>query len=188
MAKSPEEMAKAMIANMKEKTGKTLPQWVALAKKAGEAKHGGIVKLLKTEHGMTHGFANLVAHETLKSAAGSAASPDDLVAAQYSGAKAALRPIYDALIKVVGALGTDVGIAPKKAYVSLRRSKQFALIQPSTRTRVDLGHNLRSVKAAGKLERSGSFNAMVSHRVRLESPQDVNKDVKAWLKQAYSEA
>jgi hypothetical protein len=188
MAQSPDEMAKTMIANMKEKTGKTLPQWVGLAKKCGEAKHGGIVRFLKAEHGMTHGFANLVAHKTLKSDAGSAASAGDLVAAQYSGAKAELRPIYDALIRVVGALGKDVEISPKKAYVSLRRSKQFALIQPSTKTRVDLGLNLKSVKTVGKLEKSGSFNSMVSHRVRLESPSDVNKDVKAWLKQAYSVA
>ena len=188
MAKSPEDLAKSMIANMREKTGKTLPQWVALAKRSGETRHGGIVKFLKTEHGMTHGFANLVAHKTLKSDAGSAASTDDLVASQYSGAKTELRPIYDALIKAVGALGKDVEIAPKKAYVSLRRSRQFALIQPSTKTRVDLGLNLKSAEAAGRLERSGSFNTMVSHRVRLESPKDVNKDVKAWLKQAYSEA
>ena len=78
MAQSPDEMAKSMIANMKEKTGKTLPQWVGLAKKCGEAKHGGIVRFLKTEHGMTHGFANLVAHKTLKSDAGSARSVQKL--------------------------------------------------------------------------------------------------------------
>ena len=137
---------------------------------------------------MTHGFANLVAHKTLKSDAGSSGSTDDLVASQYSGAKAELKPVYDALVKAVGALGKDVEIAPKKTYVSLRRSKQFALIQPSTKTRVDLGLNLKSAKATGKLEASGSFNSMVSHRVRLESPKDVTKDVKAWLKKAYSEA
>ena len=72
MAKSPEEMADAMIANMKEKTGKTLEQWIAVAKKSGEEKHGQVVKFLKTEHGMTHGFANLIAHKHLKSDAGSA--------------------------------------------------------------------------------------------------------------------
>ncbi len=188
MAQSPDEMAKSMIANMKEKTGKTLPQWVGLAKKCGEAKHGGIVRFLKTEHGMTHGFANLVAHKTLKSDAGSAASAGDLVAAQYSGAKAELRPIYDALIRVVGALGKDVEISPKKAYVSLRRSKQFALIQPSTKTRVDLGLNLKSVKTVGKLEKSGSFNAMVSHRVRVTEESGVDKELVGWLKKAYGQS
>ncbi|MEO1240999.1 MAG: DUF4287 domain-containing protein [Pseudomonadota bacterium] len=186
MAQSPEEMAAAMIANMKEKTGKTLTQWIAIAKKSGEEKHGAVVRRLKAEHGMTHGFANLVAHKYLKSDTGSA--DGDLVGAQYAGSKADLKPIYDALIKAAGALGKDVEVAPKKTYVSLRRNKQFAIIQPSTKTRVDLGLNLKDETAAERLEKSGSFNAMVSHRVRLEKPGDVDKDVKAWLKKAYSQA
>jgi hypothetical protein len=189
MAKSPEEMAAAMIANLKTNTGKTLEQWIAIAKKSGQEKHGGVVKFLKTEHAMTHGFANLVAHKYLKSDAGSAEGGDGaLIDAQYAGQKAELKPIYDALIKAASALGKDVEIAPKKTYVSIRRNKQFALIQPSTKTRVDLGLNMKSEPAKGRLEKSGSFNAMVSHRVKLEKPGDVDKDVKAWLKKAYSEA
>ncbi|WP_425409502.1 DUF4287 domain-containing protein [Hyphococcus sp.] len=189
MAQSPEEMANAMIANMKEKTGKTLEQWITIAKKSGEEKHGGVVKYLKSQHGLTHGFANLVAHKYLKSDAASAKGGDaGLVEAQYAGPKAELKPIYDALIKVATALGNEVEIAPKKTYVSLRRNKQFALIQPSTKTRVDLGVNLKDEPAKGRLEKSGSFNAMVSHRIRLEKPGDVDKDVKAWLKKAYAQA
>ena len=187
MAKSPDELANTMIANLKEKTGKSLEQWIAIAKRSGGVKHGEIVKTLKTEHGMTHGFANLVAHKTLKSDAGSIGDTTDLVAAQYAGAKAELKPIYDALIKAAKSCGA-VEIAPKKAYVSLRRSKQFAIIQPSTKTRVDLGLKLKSEPAKGRLEKSGSFNAMVSHRVRLEKTTDVDKDVKAWIKKAWSEA
>ncbi|MGA9574695.1 MAG: DUF4287 domain-containing protein [Lysobacterales bacterium] len=187
MTKSPEELANTMIANMKEKTGKTLEQWIAIANKSGQEKHGAIVKHLKTEHGMTHGFANLVAHKTLLSDAGSAAD-SDLVAAQYSAPKADLKPIYDAVIKVVTGFGKDVEISPKKSYVSLRRNKQFAIVQPSTKTRVDLGINLKGEPATGRLELSGSFNAMVSHRIRLSKPDDVDKAVKNWLKQAYSKA
>ncbi|MGB5246293.1 MAG: DUF4287 domain-containing protein [Woeseia sp.] len=187
MSKSPEDMANAMIANFKSKTGKTLEQWIAIAKKSAAGKHGEIVKMLKADHGMTHGFANLVAHKTLKSDAGSVADTADLVAAQYDGAKAGLRPVYDALIKAANACG-KLEIAPKKAYVSLRRSKQFAIIQPSTKTRVDLGLNLKGEPAQGRLEKSGSFNAMVTHRVRLEKAADVDKDVKAWLKKAWTAA
>lgn len=188
MAQSPEEAAAAMIANMNEKTGKTLDQWLALAKKSGSQKHGQVVSHLKSEHGLTHGYANLVAHKFLKSDAGSAEGGGDaLVAAQYAGDKAVLQPIYDAVIKAVSAFGKDVEIAPKKTYVSLRRNKQFALIQPSTKTRVDLGVNLKDEPAAGRLEKSGSFNAMVSHRVKLEKPGDVDAAVKAWLKKAYAQ-
>lgn len=187
MPKSPEEMANAMIANMKEKTGKTLEQWIAIASRSGRAKHGELVKMLKSDHGMTHGFANLVAHKTLKSDAGSVADSSDLVAAQYSGAKADLKPIYDAIIAAAKKCG-EIEISPKKSYVSLRRSKQFAIVQPSTRTRVDLGLNLKGESATARLEESGSFNSMVSHRVRLQRPADVDKDIQAWLKKAWTAA
>ena len=192
MAKSPDEMAASMIANMPEKTGKSLDAWLKIANKAmkanGLAKHGEIVKHLKAEHGLTHGYANLVAHKALASDAGSAASTDDLVEAQYAGPKAHLRPIYDALLKAVGKFGKDVEISPKKAYVSIRRSKQFAIVQPSTKDRVDVGINLKGREPAGRLEKSGSFNSMVSHRVRIENPKQVDKELIGWLKDAYAEA
>jgi hypothetical protein len=176
-----------MEANIAEKTGRPVAEWIGVVKKSGLQKHGEILKFLKTDHGFTHGYANLVAHQALKS---SAAHQDeaDLVAAQYAGPKADLKPIYDKLIKAAKALGADLEIAPKKTYVSLRRKKQFALIQPSTRTRVDLGINLKGKEPTGRLEASGSFNAMVSHRVRLESAGDVDADVKRWLEEAYGAA
>ena len=187
MAKSPDEMAASMIANCKEKTGKTLDQWLKITKKASLAKHGEIVKMLKADHGVTHGFANLIAHKTLESDAGSF-DEAELVTAQYSGPKEHLKPIYDALLKAIQKFGKDVEVAPKKSYVSLRRSKQFALIQPSTKTRVDVGINLKGVDPAGRLEASGSFNSMVSHRVKLAEAKDVDKELIAWLKQAYEAA
>jgi len=185
---SPEEMAAAMIANLKEKTGRDLEAWKKLVAKCGEEKHGGIVKWLKTEHELTHGYANLISHKYRASDAGSASSETDLVAAQYSGKKEALRPIYDALAKAVSRFGKDVELSPKKAYVSLRRSKQFGLIQPSTQTRVDVGLNLKGDPAAGRLELSGSFNSMVSHRVRVSSVKEVDTELIAWLKEAYKRA
>ncbi|MEM7503065.1 MAG: DUF4287 domain-containing protein [Pseudomonadota bacterium] len=185
MAKStPEQMLKTMLANLPEKTGRSLDAWFAELEAHPFAKHGEIVKWLKGEHGVTHGFANLISQQFLSR--GEATT--DLVAAQYSGAKASLRPIYDAVVATVQKFGTDVDIAPKKTYVSLRRSKQFALIQPSTKTRVDLGINLKGVPADGRLEKSGSFNAMVSHRVRLGKTSDIDKQVRQWLKAAFDAA
>lgn len=188
MAKSPEEMEKAMIQNLKANTGKTLDQWLKIAKKAGLEKHGQLVKHLKSEHGMTHGYANLVAHKTLAAESPTPAGGTDLVSQQYSKDKEALRPIYDQLIKAVTKFGKDVEIAPKKAYVSLRRSKQFAIIQPSTKTRVDVGINLKGTKPTKRLENSGSFNAMVSHRVRVSDKKEINTELIGWLKKAYSAA
>lgn len=183
---TPEEMAATMLASIPEKTGKTLPEWIRVLKAAGLEKHGEMVKLLKSEHGVTHGYANLIAVEARKG--GEETPADDLIEAQYAGPKADLTAIRDALLTMVTGFGEDVEIAPKKSYISLRRRKQFALIQPSTRTRVDLGINLPGRSAEGRLEASGSFNAMVSHRVRLTAADEVDTEVEGWLREAYEGA
>ena len=180
MATSPEDALKSMIANMPEKTGKSLEEWVAIAKASGLEKHGVIVKYLKADHSMTHGFANLVAATTLKGDA-----PVDLVAAQYSGGKVELKPIHDALVQVAKGFGGDVEIAPKKGSVSLRRSKQFALITPATKTRIDLGINLKGVEPQGCLE---AASGMCTHRIRLTSVGDMTSEVINWMRQAYDKA
>jgi hypothetical protein len=178
-----------MIGNLERATGVKLDQWVKRILGSGKAKHGEIVKWLKEEHGLTHGYANLLAHTAKGSAAStSGKSDDDLVSAQYAGAKAALRPWYDTLVGGVQKFGADVELAPKKAYVSLRRSKQFALVQPSTATRLDVGLVLKGVPAKGRLEAAGSWNAMVTHRVRVTSAKEVDKELLGWLKAAYEEA
>ncbi len=178
MASSPEQQLQTMLSNIPEKTGKTLAAWKTLIKKSGLEKHGEIVKFLKSEHDVTHGFANLISSQFRDTG-----ETVDLIEAQYAGGKAGLRPIHDAIVKYVGTLGKDVEIAPKKASVSLRRKKQFALITPATKTRVDLGLALKGEPEKGRLEK---YNAMCSHRVRLESVKDFDKTVKAWVKEAYS--
>lgn len=188
MAKTPEEMTATMIANLKEKTGKTLEQWVKIARETKLAKHGEIVNFLKSQHEVGHGYANLIAQTALQPAGEAPASDDALLDGQYAGAKAALRPIYEAILAFVRKFGGDVEVAPKKAYVSLRRSKQFALVQPSTATRVDVGINLKGVAPTGRLEASGSFNAMVTHRVKIAGPAEVDKELQSWLKAAYDAA
>ena len=186
MAPSPDAAAQSMINNLPEKTGKSLEQWLAVLAKTELEKHGEMVKHLKAEFGIGHGFANLIAHKYREKAAGGGET--DLVAAQYAGPKADLKPIYDAVIAAVNKFGTDVEVSPKKTYVSLRRSKQFALIQPSTRTRVDVGINLKGAEPTNRLEVSGSFNAMVSHRVRITQKDDVDAELADWLRKAYDAA
>lgn len=172
--------------NLEQTSGKSQAQWLELAAKQNFAKHSELVNWLKSEFGLGHGNANLIAHRAKQAAAGGEPAAEDLLAAQYSGAKAGLKPLYDELINFVQSLGDDVELSPKKAYVSLRRNKQFALLQPSTATRLDLGLNLKGVEPTGKLEASGSFNAMCSHRIRLSSAADIDDSVKHYLAEAYN--
>lgn len=187
-ATSPDKAVQTMIDNLPEKTGRSLAQWLDVLNRAKLGKHGEMMTLLKSEYAVTHGFANLIVHQFRDRESGAAPSGDDAVVAQYAGAKAGLKPIYAAIIKTVSSFGDDVEVSPKKAYVSLRRSKQFALVQPSTKDRVDVGINLKGEPATKRLEESGSFNAMVSHRVRLTKTNDVDTELKKWLRKAYDAA
>ena len=188
MAKSPEDGMASLIRNLEEKTGKSIDAWVVIARGLGMTKHKEMVAYLKAEHALGHGYANQVAQRALAAADAQSAGSDDLIEAQYSGAKAAVRPIYEALVKATRTFGHDVEFSPKKAYVSLRRSKQFGLIQPTTATRIDVGLVLKDITAAGRLEASGSFNAMVTHRVRIANVGEVNSELISWLRQAYEKA
>jgi hypothetical protein len=189
MPTDPDAQTASMTANLKENTGKSLEQWTRLAKSSGKQKHGELVSWLKSEHALTHGYANLVAHSTFKSdAASQTAGGADLVSAMFDGDKAPLRPIFDALMKSIRAFGSDIEEAPKKGYLSLRRKTQFATLHPSTKARFDVGLKLRNVAPSGRLEAAGSWNAMVTHRVRLGSAGDVDKQLIAWLREAYEQA
>ena len=179
---SPQEMADSMYKNVEEKTGKAMNEWLVIIKQSGLEKHGQIIKMLKGDHSVTHGFANLIAHTHLNP---ETTDDNDLVANQYSGAKQPLKVIYDTIMDKLGEL-QGIEIAPKKAYVSLRHNKQFALIQPSTKTRVDVGINLKGDEPTERLEKSGSFNAMVSHRVRLTDVSQIDDELIDWLKDAYN--
>lgn len=177
----------AMEASLRAKTGKGFSEWVEVARTSGQSKHKALVEYLKGIHGLTHGYANAIALKTFGSDAGSIGD-EALMVAMFAGPKLALRPIYDRLVQIVSSFGSDVELTPKKGYVSLRRSKQFAIAQPSTKDRFDLGLNLKGVDAEGKVEPSGSFNAMVTHRIRICTVEDIDASVAAWLRAAYDRA
>ena len=78
--------------------------------------------------------------------------------------------------------------APRKTYVTLTRKRQFAAIQPSTLTRVDLGLVLPGVKAKGRLQESDRVGGgRVTHCIALTKVGDFNAEVKKWLKAAYEQ-
>ena len=172
-----------MISNMPEKTGKSLEEWKKILKDKAFSKHGEAVKFLKTEHGVTHGFTNTIV--TLSKEENS--TPNDLVVNQYKG-KESLLPIYEALLKFVKTLGNDITITPKKTSVSIIRKRQFILIKPATKTRIDLGFKLKDKPITERLENSGPFGTMCTHRVKLNNVSEVDTELTAWIRQAYDQS
>jgi hypothetical protein len=185
-----DEGLEAQIRNIEQQYGKPLDEWIALIRESGLTKHTDIVALLKSQYGMSHGSAHRVALKAREADAASLvkaaeASGRDPVSELYSGKKAGLKPLHDALMTAITAFGDDIELAPKKGYVSLRRKKQFAMIQPTTATRIDLGLILKEIPTTERLESAASFNALFTHRVRVNTIDDVDAQVITWLKQAY---
>lgn len=188
MSNDPVEKAtQTQIANIEKSTGKKLEEWIAIVNKSGFAKHGELVNFLKEKHAFTHGNANVIVHYTKQSHAGAAENSDDLITDQYKG-KENLKPWYDKIMAEINKFGKDIEIAPKKAYVSLRRKKQFAIIQPSTKDRLDVGLNIKGVAPTGNVEEGSKWNAMCTHRIRVEDGKTINKELINWIKKAYDQA
>jgi len=175
------------IANIEKASGKKIAEWTTLLNKIGLSKHGELVNYLKDKHGFTHGNANMLVHYAKQTHSAAAENETDWIAEQYKG-KEELKPWYDKLMQAIKGFGKDVEVSPKKAYVSLRRKKQFAIIQPSTKTRLDLGLNIKGVIPSGTAEASGSWNAMCTHRIKIEDEKVITKDLIGLIKQAYEEA
>lgn len=187
MGLTPEQMGAAIIANLPKRTGRTLEEWVALVKSEGPQTQKEQVQWLKSAHGLGHVQAQVVAGEANKRSDYVPLTAQELLDGQYSERKAQLRPIYDRLAKEMESLGSDVVLDPRKTYVSATRRRQFAVIQPSTGTRVDLGLALPGVAPAGRLESAPSSlgSERITHRVVLTSPEEVDGEVIDWIKAAY---
>lgn len=177
------------LANIQQKTGQTLDQLYGWLKQSGLAKHGELREAAKNGLGLGHGDANTLvtlfrrATGATKAPAASAATAVDEI---YSGPKEALRPIHDRVMAAIAKLG-PFDIAPKKAYLSLRRRKQFAMVGPATKTQVEIGINAKELSASERLiaQKPGG---MCQYRVRLTAASEVDAELVAWIRAAYEAA
>jgi len=182
MPLTPAQMIEAVTRNMKKNTGKSADEWAALLKKSGPKNADE-----KTRYtwfraaGVPH-----VAARVLSGGLEKYDEPDKLVAAQYSGAKKSLRPIYDAVVRAAKKLGKDVVPRPCKTYVPLHRSKTFAVIK-AEKGRVDVGFCLaKSTRPAGCVTVAKNLGSdRVTHKLELTSPTDVDAELTRWLRAAY---
>lgn len=175
------------LAKVEEATGLTADNYRALAEQKGINGYDDLMTWLKGEYKLNPGQANTIAQLILY---GDEAGQASRVAAQvdphFTGKKAVWRSTYDALVTEARKFGDDVALAPTKSYISLTRSgKKFAILDPATAERFDVGVKLKDVAPAGRLEVAGNWNSMVTHRVRLSSPDEADDELVGWLRQAY---
>ena len=188
---SVEKALETQLQNIQKKTGKSLAELAALVQESGLTKHGQIRDMLKRDLGLGHGDANTLTHVVLKSDGERAAkeqdlSTDEVLDGIYTGPKAHLRPIHDKLMAAINQFG-DFEIAPKKNYVSLRRKKQFAMIGPATKTRVEVGLNMKGLSPHERLNELAP-GGMCNYKVNVVETGEVDDQLIAWIEQAYDSA
>ncbi|MEO7326938.1 MAG: DUF5655 domain-containing protein [Minicystis sp.] len=186
-----EKAREAQLENIQARTGKTLDQIYAIIRKGGLTKHGEIRDQLKRDLALGHGDANALAHaffnaagEHVAPAAGVAAA--DILGEIYAGPKADLRPIHDKLMMAIGKFG-PFEVSPKKGYVSLRRTKQFSMIGPTTKTRVEVGLNMKDIEPTARLLKMPA-GGMCQYKVNVTDAKEVDKELIAWIRKAYDGA
>lgn len=179
------------IKNLQKRSGKTLDELLMHIKNSGLTRHGEIRDLLKRDFAMGHGDANMLTHFYLGSSAAFTppSGEDDLVAAVdalYQDDKAVLRPVHDSVMAAIHMLG-HFEIAPKKGYLSLRRKKQFAMLGPASRGRIEIGLNMKDMPASVRLIPQAA-GGMCQYKVYLTRVEELDDEVKGWLKTAFEGA
>jgi hypothetical protein len=181
--------------SLKEKTGRSLSAWLTLVKSSGPAGEKERIEWLKREHSLGTYSAVWIAQRASGKDADMDSEETYLKAAEryvntmFRGPYSTIRPLYDELLRLAFSLGEDVKACPCKTMVPLYRNHVFAQIKPGTRTRVDLGFALGARKREGRLIETGGFakKDRITHRIGIESPDQIDDEVKRWLKLAYAE-
>ena len=182
---------KAYLDNIQAKTGKTPQDFLALAEEKGLLKEGvktgQIVAWLKEDYGLGQGHAMAIVL-TLQNATQPRLSKADQINRHFKGERARWREPYEKLLAKVGQFGPDVSTAPTNTYISiLRKGKKLAIVQESAE-RLYIGIKHKEAEPTGRFEAAGTWNSMVTQRVRISDPAQIDGEVLAWLKQAYEAA
>ena len=186
-------MTQKWIGELKQKTGRSLEEWLKYIKKSGPKDETERRAWLKEEHGLGTNTAWWLA-ERAEGKGEESGDPDMYLAAaerdvekMFSGGKAGLRPLYDALLKLGLKTGKEAKACPCQTIVPLYRNHVFAQIKPTTQTRIDMGFALGDMKPTGRLIDTGGFakKDRITHRIPITSMDDIDDEVKHWLKVAY---
>ena len=181
----PQAAVATQLKNIEAKTGKSFAQLCSVIAQSGLAKAGEQRSMLMQTLGLGYGDANALALLAKNAAAPAPAGADPLDAI-YSGAKAPLRSLHDAVRKHIHKLGAFEQ-APKKSYVSLRRKKQFAMLGPVTKDALELGLNAKDLPASGRLKAMPP-GGMCQYTMRISTAAEVDAQLLGWVRQAFEAA
>jgi hypothetical protein len=181
------------ISVLKQKTGRSLDEWLKLIKQEGPPEEMDRRDWLKSKFGLGTNSAWWLAERSAGKGE-EVSDPDHYLQAaekyveeMFGGKKEGLRPIYEALLKLGLSIGKEAKACPCQTIVPLYRNHVFAQIKPTTQTRIDFGLALGNLKTPKRLIDTGGYakKDRITHRFEITSLKDIDDDVKRWLKVAY---
>jgi hypothetical protein len=186
-------MVQKWIADLPQKTGRSLDEWIAFVKKSGPPTEKERREWLKNAHQLGSNSASWIA-ERADGKGTEEDSPEAYleaaekwVEAMFTGPRAALRPVYDQLLNVALAPGKDVKACPGKTAVAIYRNHVIAQIKVATNSRIDFGLALGNMKTPKRLIDTGGYEKKdrITRRIEVKLKADIDEDLKKWLKKAY---
>ena len=173
--------------NIYKKTGVTADEFKVMAREKGLNKNADIVAWLKSEYDLGTGHARAIADVVLHEE--EFRQPEaDRVAKHFTGRKSHWQAPYDGLLETLTTVGSDVTVSPAASYLSLLRGRRkFAIVQVGAK-HLDIGIKLKDAPPTPRFEPAGTWNSMVTHRVRITEPSQLDAEVRSWLRRAYDAA
>lgn len=186
-------MVMKWVAELKDKTGRTLEEWQKHIVKNGPKELQPRVAWLKEKYGLGSNTAWWLAERADgqptwdESEVAYLAIAPKYVEEMFAGKKAHLFPLYHKLLEIGHALGDDVKFCPCKTIVPFYRKHVIAQVNPSTNARIDFGLALGDTEATGKLIETGGFKKKdrITHRFAITKLDDIDGEVEHWLRIAY---
>ena len=188
MASTPDDMMSAVSASLASRTGRSLDEWVTLVQASGvdPLDQNAVRRWLRAEHGVPQNSQWAIADAAARAAGWKRPNVDEYIDSQYTGARAGLRPIYDALAAAIGDLGDDVTVEGRGTYTPFVRGRQFAAVAPAAKDRVDLGLRFADPPAASRLT-PAKAPGQATHKIALRSVAEVDDEVRGLLRVAYEQ-
>lgn len=185
---SPQEMVEAVTRSMKERTGRTVEEWVELVRASGvdPLDRKAVRSWLKQEHALPQNSRYAVAHVAARGAGWEPPTLEEEIRRQYAGPKAALGPIFERVRRSLESLGDDVRVEARRTYIPFIRRRQLAAVVAATRTRVDVGLRFEDPPDSPLLK-TKSVPGQGTHKISLRAEEEVTPEVEALFRAAYEQ-
>ncbi len=187
-------MVQKWVAELKQKTGRTLEEWCALIRTDGPDDLPARREWLKSRFKLGTNTAWWLA-ERADGRPTWDESPESYLAVaptyvdeMFAGPKAHLRPLADALMRLALDVAPDVKFCPCKTILPFYREHVIAQVKPATNKRIDFGFALDAdTEFTDRLKDTGGLKKKdrITHKIEIARPEDIDVEVEGYLRLAY---